>query len=70
MQPAKPVVREESPDEIEALDAPPVNTTQQPITTGSSLKRGAPDDGDVALGDDEGQKKRRLAKGEEVIEID
>ena len=68
LQPVKEAVREDSPDEIEAIEALPQNTTQQPIT---SLKRGAPDDGDVTLGGDEaGQKKRKLGQGNEVIEID
>jgi len=35
------------------------------------MKRGAPDDGDVGLGGDEsGQKKRKVEKGDEVIQID
>ena len=73
LAPAKPKVREDSPDDIVALDEAPASTTQQPINSGATTrKRGAPEDGDVAVGEDEegAAKKRKLANGSDVIEID
>jgi hypothetical protein len=64
LAPAKPEVREESPDDIVALEEAPISTTQQPITSVSaeSRKRAAPEDGDVAVSEEDevAAKKRKF----------
>ena len=70
LRPAKAVEREDSPDEIEALDSLPTIAVP-PLT---SRKRGAPQDGDVSLGAEQHAGKRARPSGEAareaVIEIE
>lgn len=59
LRPPKPVPRAPSPDDdIEHVDATEAAKTTIPISSGSSLKRPAPDDGDVSIGNDVGKKRK------------
>lgn len=63
--------REESPDDIVALDVTvSAKPLQSPTANGLSRKREAPVNGDSAAGTESLVKKRKLGKGNEIFEID
>jgi hypothetical protein len=69
LAPVKPAPEPEDDDEIEQLDSMPQSVVTQPITTApTTLKRGAPEDGDVGMGPD--APKKRKVDGEDPIVID